>query len=347
MFSIFSRMFHVFDPFFMTGVFVSVGILAVSIPIIIHLFNRRRFRTISWAAMDFLLRAMKKNRKRLRFEQWLLLAVRCLLIFLLGLALAQFAGCNNKSTGGSVQRPKLDIYVVDNSYSTAYTRDPDATSPEVKTHLDKAKQLVKKWLEAGNKSVIITTAKPVAAVISEPESKSDVSIAAVDRIEQSWTSADVKKALGLALEAAGKDKSNDYDKRLFIVTHSTRAKWDIADSTGLKQLGSQLASVFAQITPVNLADGQKTQWNGAILDIQPTSHLVSTKFWVDFRADVHGYFPKGDPGHAATVEWSIDDEAFQAPHPLALDGSATPLPQTVVGLPVQGRRLSCADRQAQ
>src|ERR1700722_13464786 len=116
---------------FLTWGFFYAGLGLISIPIIIHLLNRRRFKQVTWAAMEFLLRAMKKNRKRLRFEQWLLLAVRCLLIFLLGLAPAQFAGCNNKSSVGSVQRPKLDIFIVDNSFSTAYAREPDAGSPEV------------------------------------------------------------------------------------------------------------------------------------------------------------------------------------------------------------------------
>ncbi len=48
----------------------------VSIPIIIHLLNRRRFKVVQWAAMDYLLKAMRRNRKRLKFEQWLLLATR-------------------------------------------------------------------------------------------------------------------------------------------------------------------------------------------------------------------------------------------------------------------------------
>ena len=46
------------------------------------------FKTVTWAAMDFLLRAMKKNRRRLKFEQWLLLATRCAILLLLVLPFA-------------------------------------------------------------------------------------------------------------------------------------------------------------------------------------------------------------------------------------------------------------------
>ena len=73
------------------------GAALASIPIIIHILNRRRFKTIHWAAMEYLLQAMRKNRRRLKFEQWLLLAMRCMLIFLMGLALARPLGCENAS----------------------------------------------------------------------------------------------------------------------------------------------------------------------------------------------------------------------------------------------------------
>src|SRR5687767_15897758 len=65
------------------------GALAVSVPIIIHLLNRRKFRIVDWAAMDFLLEADKKNRRRIRLENLLLLLLRCLAVLLIGLLLAR------------------------------------------------------------------------------------------------------------------------------------------------------------------------------------------------------------------------------------------------------------------
>src|SRR5439155_11244454 len=61
---------------FITPAFALAGLLLASIPIIIHILNRRRYKTVPWAAMEFLLRAMKKNRRRLKFERWLRLATR-------------------------------------------------------------------------------------------------------------------------------------------------------------------------------------------------------------------------------------------------------------------------------
>src|SRR5262245_37555571 len=65
---------------------VAVGV--VSIPIIIHLLNRKRFRIVTWAAMRFLLAPQRENTRRLRIEQLVLLAVRSLLVLLLILAMA-------------------------------------------------------------------------------------------------------------------------------------------------------------------------------------------------------------------------------------------------------------------
>src|ERR1022692_268765 len=55
---------------------LATGVGAISIPVIIHLINRRRFKIVPWAAMKFLLAAQKQTRKRMRVEQLLLLLVR-------------------------------------------------------------------------------------------------------------------------------------------------------------------------------------------------------------------------------------------------------------------------------
>ena len=62
---------------------------AASAPLIIHLLNKRKFQESSWAAMQFLLAAMRKNSRRVLIEQWLLLALRTLIILLFVLAAAQ------------------------------------------------------------------------------------------------------------------------------------------------------------------------------------------------------------------------------------------------------------------
>src|SRR5678815_5168785 len=99
---------------FVTPAYFVTGILLVAVPIIIHILNRRRFKLVTWAAMEYLLRAMRKNRRRLKFEQMLLLVTRCLVLALLGAALARPVMCEEAASaiGG---RSGLNVIVLDNS----------------------------------------------------------------------------------------------------------------------------------------------------------------------------------------------------------------------------------------
>src|SRR5438477_6121518 len=75
---------------FLNPAYLLAGTALISLPILIHLINRMRFKRIRWAAMEFLLKSQKRNRRRLIIEQLILLALRCLLVLLVGLLLARF-----------------------------------------------------------------------------------------------------------------------------------------------------------------------------------------------------------------------------------------------------------------
>ncbi|BDS05574.1 membrane protein [Oceaniferula spumae] len=65
------------------------GLLAASIPIIIHLLNRRRHRTVQWAAMEFLLKATRESRGKKKLKYLIILACRTLAIAALIFAIAR------------------------------------------------------------------------------------------------------------------------------------------------------------------------------------------------------------------------------------------------------------------
>ena len=52
------------------------GLLAVGLPVLIHLINMLRHRRVPWAAMEFLVVSQKKNRTWVLFKQLLLLLLR-------------------------------------------------------------------------------------------------------------------------------------------------------------------------------------------------------------------------------------------------------------------------------
>lgn len=97
------------------------GAAAIGAPILIHLLARRRFRRIRWAAMEFLIDAERRNRRRIHMEEWILLALRCLAVLCIALLIARpFINPSGAAAllGGSVQTER--IFVLDDSASTAY-----------------------------------------------------------------------------------------------------------------------------------------------------------------------------------------------------------------------------------
>src|SRR5256885_15256958 len=64
---------------------LALGAVAVASPIIIHLLSKRKFKIVDWAAMDFLLDANRRNRRRVKLENLILLLLRCLACILLAM----------------------------------------------------------------------------------------------------------------------------------------------------------------------------------------------------------------------------------------------------------------------
>jgi len=96
------------------------GLLALALPILVHLFNRRRPRPLEFGAIEFVLRSQQRRVRRLRLRQILLLALRCLLIAGVALALAR-PSIEPRGAQAAVSRgPQATALVVDASLSMRY-----------------------------------------------------------------------------------------------------------------------------------------------------------------------------------------------------------------------------------
>ena len=121
-----------------------LGWLAVAAaPVLIHWLFRRHYREVTWAAMQFLQEAIRKQSRRTRFEQLLLLAVRIMVLVLMVLALArpQWADASKLARGVP---PTLRVIVLDASLSMGRVADDPALG---KTFFDVAKRAAKESLQ--------------------------------------------------------------------------------------------------------------------------------------------------------------------------------------------------------
>lgn len=66
-----------------------LGLIGISIPILIHLFNRRRAKVVEWGAMQFLLGSIVNRRRRVLIEELILMVLRCLLVAVIVLMVAR------------------------------------------------------------------------------------------------------------------------------------------------------------------------------------------------------------------------------------------------------------------
>ncbi len=65
------------------------GLAAAAIPILIHLFTRRRPREVRFSSLEFLSEVQQSEIRRLRIKQWLLLALRTLAVAAIATAMAR------------------------------------------------------------------------------------------------------------------------------------------------------------------------------------------------------------------------------------------------------------------
>src|SRR5579871_2006453 len=91
------------------------GAAAISIPLGLHFFYRARYKPLPWAPMRFLKEAIEQTSRRLKFQEWILLALRCLALILLALALSR-PGLRSAVT--AQRGESIDVvFVIDTSLS--------------------------------------------------------------------------------------------------------------------------------------------------------------------------------------------------------------------------------------
>jgi hypothetical protein len=91
--------------------------LGVGVPILIHLFNRFKVKRVAWGAMALLRRTQEIRSRRVKLEDFLVLALRCLALALVALALLRPASTSDAAWVG--EKRAGVVVALDASYSMA------------------------------------------------------------------------------------------------------------------------------------------------------------------------------------------------------------------------------------
>ncbi len=222
-----------------------LGVGGISIPIIIHILNRRRFRIVDWAAMRFLLDALRKNRRRLRIEELILLALRCLMILLLGFGLARFSGCGEVDALGAANGGRAVVFVLDDSYSMAQARGASTPLEMARNDLTTAIASMTSRDEVG----ILRTSKPQATeaffpfgAVTDPATLNE----RIGVLEPSDRRTRLVDAMTTAAEWF--DDAEASDRRLYLLSDMRRVDLtDAADTDALQKAYARLRDIGVEV----------------------------------------------------------------------------------------------------
>jgi hypothetical protein len=277
---------------------------AAAAPLLIHLWSRHRFREARWAAMQFLLAAMRKNARRLQVQQWLLLAVRTLIIALVVLALAEPYGEQLRAGGGS--GPAHKLLVLDGSYSMAYGNG-DAT------HFRRAKELAAALVRDSRPADVFTVilmADPARVVCGRQFSDPARIAAEIESLAQYRTSADLTGAIALAQEAITNTNQRTASRRqeVYFFTDLQRTTWappDDTDQEAVAPLQSAMTALAQHATLAVIDVGEPRATNLAVTSLMTPEPFITTNRQTVFEATLR-QFGK-EPRQGCVVELLVDD----------------------------------------
>lgn len=271
------------------------GLAAASIPVVLHLFFRSRYRTIPWAAMKFLLTSVEQTSRRLKFQELLLLIVRTALLLFLALALARPSTTAAAGSGGG---DAVDaVLIIDTSFSMG-AREGSAT------RLDRAKGAATSVIDhLPPHSTAQVVASADRALFLGPTAGSNLELAkgVVQSVELSHLATDFLPAFQEALAVLARGHSPN--KEIYLFSDMQRLGW-YAQADAL--VGKVREAVKkASVTLVRC--GTRAPRNVSIVDIAPQSGVPHTGERAGFAVLVRN---SGlEPVRDLTVTLEVEDRA--------------------------------------
>ncbi|MFH0888634.1 MAG: BatA domain-containing protein [Planctomycetota bacterium] len=262
---------------FVNPLFAWLGLAAI-IPLIIHILNRRRYQKIRWAAMDFLLKALHKNRRRLQIENLILLILRMLIIVIFAFVLAK---PYLKSSANLAQSDTHFIIAIDNSYSMGYRTG-------FSNLLDEAKRVSLGLIESlrpekGDKLSLMTISDRPEILISESSFQMEQAKKKLANLTVSDYATDISKTFLLVKDILSKSVSSR--KILYLITDNQRIAWNGIRDNETKEALQELIKT-CKIKVIQIGDSNN---NNVISRIYTDTAVITAKKPVTFYAEIHNY----------------------------------------------------------
>lgn len=200
--------------------FMLWGALAVSVPLIIHLIQRRKSRPLAFPAIDFILRSRKAVAKRFRLKQLLLLALRCALVAAVAIAAARPLFPGRDAAIGPSGGPAAVAIAIDASLSMRARAGNGTAFDAAKS----AALALVSSLGPDVEGVIVPFGADARAIPSAPTADKAQLTAAIEALKPTFERTDIARAFdtaGQTLAASEKPR-----KLVYVFTDASAPGWD-------------------------------------------------------------------------------------------------------------------------
>lgn len=284
---------------------MAAGAGAVAGPIVIHILAKRRFRRVRWAAMEFLLDAERQNRRRVRFEQLLLLALRCLAVFLIAFMMMRpfvrpgfVAGM--LGAAGRTER----IIVLDDSFSTG-NQSKGNSAGDGRAVFDRACDAamhLARWFASESPqdplTLYLTSAprEPLEAIASLTDESLERLRIHLSGLRPSARRSHMDAALAAVADVISRTPT-EANHAVYVISDFQRADWilpSVADDAEEKpaNITAPLTALSRGGVPINLVlvnVGDASAENVAVLDLKPLRPQTVAGVPARFEAAVANY----------------------------------------------------------
>ena len=194
-----------------------IALPLIALPVIIHLINQQRHRTVPWAAMMFLMRAKRMSRGMARLRHLLILLMRVLAIAALIFAISRpLSGGWLGSVG--LSKPDATLVLLDRSASMEI-QDLQAGESKRSTALKRLAQLLEQG-DYGTHLLLIDSASGQLQEVDSPKS-----LLSLPMTESSATSANIPAMLETALAYLKANESGRAE--IWICSDLKENDWDV------------------------------------------------------------------------------------------------------------------------
>ncbi len=202
---------------FLNALFLA-GLAAAVLPILIHLFSRRRARRIQWSSTRFLREVNRQRIRRVKLRQLLLLLLRVAAIALFALAMGRPALTGNLLRPGG-KAPSTAAIVLDTSGSMWAARDGEPAFVKARERAVEVLGL----LGEGDEAYVVTVNDGAESVTPYAVQDLDLLRDQVGRLEPSYRAGTMQE--GLALAARLLNGSHNLNRELYVISDVQRSAW--------------------------------------------------------------------------------------------------------------------------